>query len=95
MAVFVSVLETVPQFVAPQPVPLIVQVTEEFVAKQTVAVNDSCCPSATVDAEGETLMAGEQLAEIVIEAEADWLESALLVEINSTGFVGGIDAGAV
>jgi hypothetical protein len=95
VAVFPPVLETSPQLLPLQPVPAIDQFTAGFVLAQTVAVKDCCCPSATVAAEGEIEMAGEQSEAIVIEAEPDSVGSATLVAISETGFAGGSDAGAV
>jgi hypothetical protein len=63
--------------------------------KQTLAVNDCCCPSDTVAAEGETLMGVAHAAVIVIDDAAVWVESAALVATTVTGFTGGSDAGAV
>jgi CO dehydrogenase nickel-insertion accessory protein CooC1 len=71
VAVLAPVLETVPQFVPLQPDPVTDQLTDWFALKQTEAVNGCCCPSATVAAEGDMDMAGEQDDVIVMDAEAD------------------------
>ena len=92
---FAPVLDTVPQFVPLHPVPPIAQLTDWFAVKQTEAVNVCCPPKSTVAAVGEMETACPQADVIVIDAEADWLESAALVATSVTGFAGGNAAGAV
>ncbi len=58
-------------------------------------MNDCCPPSATVAAVGEMVIACPHADVIVIDAEADCVESAALVATSVTGFEGGNEAGAV
>jgi len=89
------VLETVPQFVPLQPAPVIDQLTDWLLLKQTLAVNGCRCPKATVAADGETVIGTGHAAVTLIDAEAVSLGSAVLVTTRVTGFTGGSDAGAV
>ena len=92
---FAPVLEIVPQLVPLQPEPVIDQLTDWSVLKQTVDVNVCCWPSETVAADGDMAIAGEQDDVIVMDAKPVWLELATLVATSVTGFAGGNDAGAV
>jgi uncharacterized spore protein YtfJ len=83
----------VPHAVPVQPLPLMLQVTAEFVVLATVAVNCRWLPVTTVAVVGEIVTATG--ATIVTEAVADFVGSATEVALTDTCAGLGTAAGAV
>jgi uncharacterized spore protein YtfJ len=92
-AVYRPLVEMVPHAVPVQPLPLMLQVTAEFVVLATVAVNCRWLPVTTVAVVGEIVTATG--ATIVTEATADFVGSATEVALTDTCAGLGTAAGAV